>query len=158
MALRLVKKHKTNIKRSWRLVLKKKVEKDPSKLLKKKTDVVIDDQKIAVGPGGEKTTIKVKDFKAKQPQVSKETITEFLESFRTNTIPKKILADFNIDKITKNEDIFQMINGIAKGFKPDDVVKQTRGKLNKVLQKLVEQLSKDEDFLVEVLNKAWQNL
>ena len=47
------------------LVLKKKVEKDPSKLLKKKTDVIIDDQNIAVGPGGEKTTIKVKDFKAK---------------------------------------------------------------------------------------------
>ena len=134
------------------LVLKKKVEKDPSKLLKKKTDVVIDDQNIAVGPGGEKTTIKVKDFKAKQPQVSKETITEFLESFRTNTIPKKILADFNIDKITKNEDIFQMINGIAKGFKPDDVVKQTRGRIKQSSTKASgTRLSKDEDFLVEVL-------
>ena len=41
----------------------------------------------------------------------------------------KILADFNIDKITKNEDIFQMINGIAKGFKPDEIVKQTRGRI-----------------------------
>ena len=109
------------------LVIKKKTVKDPSKLLKKKEDVIIDDENIAVGQGGEKTKIGVKDFKAKQPQVSKETIDEFLQSFNTNTIPKKILADFNIDKITKNEDIFQMINGIAKGYKPSEIVKQTRG-------------------------------
>ena len=40
---------------------------------------------------------------------------------------KKILADFHIDKITKNDDIIQMINGIAKGYKPSEIVKQTRG-------------------------------
>ena len=134
------------------LVIKKKTVKDPSKLLKKKEDVIIDDQNIAVGQGGEKTKIGVKDFKAKQPQVSKETIDEFLQSFNTNTIPRKILADFNIDKITKNEDIFQMINGIAKGFKPDDVVKQTRGRIKQSSTKASgTRLSKNEDFLIEVL-------
>ena len=92
------------------LILKKKTLKDPGKLLKKKQEVVIDDKTIGVGPGGEKTTIKVKDFKAKQPQVSKETYAEYIASFKSDTISKKILADLNINKVTKNEDIFQMIN------------------------------------------------
>ena len=69
------------------LILKKKTIKDPAKLLKKKKEVIIDDKKIPVGPGGEKTTIKVKDFKAKQPTVPKETIDDFLQSFQSKTIP-----------------------------------------------------------------------
>ena len=60
------------------LIIKKKTIKDPSKLLQKKKEVIIDDKTIPVGPGGEKTTIKVKDFKAKVPEVSKETYPEFI--------------------------------------------------------------------------------
>ena len=135
------------------LVINKKTVKDPSKLLQKKTDVIIDDQNISVGPGGEKTKIKVKDFKAKQPKVSEETIKEYLESFQSDTIPKKILADFNIDKISKNEDVIQMINGIAKGYKPSEVVKQTRGVKSQSSTKASgTRLSKDQNFLIDVLN------
>ena len=48
--------------------------------------------------------------------------------------------------------IFQMINGIAKGFKPDDVVKQTRGRIKQSSTKANgTRLSKNEDFLIEVL-------
>ena len=134
------------------IILKKKTLKDPSKLLRKKKEVIIDDKKIPVGPGGEKTTIKVKDFKAKQPQVSKETIDEFLQSFRSKTIPRKVLADFNIDKITKNEDIFEMINAIAKGIKPSEVVKQTRGVQTWGATKSgAKRLTKNDDFLIDVL-------
>ena len=134
------------------LILKKKTIKDPSKLLKKKEEVIIDDKKISVGPGGEKTTIKVKDFKAKQPQVSKETIDDFLQSFQSKTIPRKVLADFNIDKITKNEDIFEMINAISKGIKPSEVVKQTRGVQTWGATKSgATRLMKDDNFLIDVL-------
>ena len=134
------------------LIIKKKTIKDPSKLLQKKKEVIIDDKTIPVGPGGEKTTIKVKDFKAKVPEVSKETYAEFIASFKSGTISKKILADFNIDKITKNEDIFQMINGIAKGFKPSEVVKQTRGvKTHGQTKATGTRLMKDDNFLIDVL-------
>ena len=52
---------------------------------------------------------------------------EFLASFQSNNISKKILADFNIDKITNNEDIIKMINLIAKTANKKDIVAQTRG-------------------------------
>jgi len=134
------------------LILKKKTLKNPSKLLQKKKEVIVDDKTIPVGPGGEKTTIKVKDFKAKVPEVSKETYAEFIASFQSDTIPKKILADLHIDKITKNEDIFQMINGIAKGLKPSEVVKQTRGvKTHGATKAAGTRLMKDDNFVADVL-------
>ena len=45
-----------------------------------------------------------------------------------------------------------MINGIAKGFKPSEVVKQTRGVRKQSTTKAAgTKLSKDNDFLLEVL-------
>ena len=94
------------------LVTKGKTDKDPSKLLQKqkKPEVTVDGKTIE---GGE-TTIGVKQFKGKIPEASKESVEEFLQSFQSNNISKKILADFNIDKISSNEDIIKMFNLIAK--------------------------------------------
>lgn len=134
-----------------RLILNKKTKKNPSQLLKEKKTVTVGDNEIPVGRS-ETTDIRVKDFKVKEPKVSKETIDEFLKSFQNDTIPKNILRDFNIDKISKNEDVIKMINGIAKGFKGSEITKQTRGvKSNKATKASGTRLSKDEDFLVEVL-------
>jgi len=133
------------------LVLKKKTSKNPSELLQKADDVTVGDKKIKVGTS-EETVISKKDFKVKEPKVAKETIEEFLESFKSNTVSKKILADFNIDKINSNEDIIKMINLIAKTVKPSEVVKQTRGVRTQGTTKSVgTKLSKDENFLVNVL-------
>ena len=133
------------------LILKNKTLKNPEKLLKKKKDLQVGDETISVGPGTTQTKVGIKQ-KVKVPEVPKETIEEFLTSFNNNTIPKKILADFNIDKITNNDDIFKMINGIAKGFKPSEVVKQTRGVRKHGTTKAAgTKLSKDNDFLLEVL-------
>ena len=133
------------------LILKNKGLKNPEKLLKKKKDLQVGDETIAVGPGTTQTKVGIKQ-KVKVPEVPKETIEEFLTSFNNNTIPKKILADFNIDKITNNDDIFKMINGIAKGFKTSEVVKQTRGARKHGTTKAAgTKLSKDNDFLLEVL-------
>ena len=133
------------------LVLKNKGLKNPEKLLKKKKDLQVGDETVAVGPNTTQTKVGIKQ-KVKVPEVPKETIEEFLTSFNNNTIPKKILADFNIDKITNNDDIFKMINGIAKGFKPSEVVKQTRGVRKQSTTKAAgTKLSKDNDFLLEVL-------
>jgi len=135
-----------------KIITNKGTIKNPEKLLQKVEDATVGDEAIKVGPNKTSTKIELKDFKAKQPQVSKETIDEFLASFNSGTIPKKILADFNIDKITKNEDIFQMINGIAKGYKPDEIVKQTRGRIKQSSTKASgTRLSKNEDFLIEIL-------
>lgn len=133
------------------LVLKNKGLKNPEKLLKKKKELQVGDETVSVGPGTTQTKVGIKQ-KVKIPEVPKETIEEFLTSFNSNTIPKKILADFNIDKITNNDDIFKMINGIAKGLKPSDVVKQTRGVRKQSTTKAAgTKLSKDNDFLLEVL-------
>jgi hypothetical protein len=111
------------------LVLKKKTEKNPEKLLKDKKEVLIDDTKgeikSTIGKGTKfETTIGVKQFKGKVPEVSKETTEEFLKSFQANNIPKNILADFNIDKISSNEDIIKMINLIAKYADKKGIIKQ----------------------------------
>ena len=133
------------------LVLKNKGLKNPEKLLKKKKELQVGDDTISVGPRTTQTKVGIKQ-KVKIPEVPKETIEEFLTSFNSNTIPKKILADFNIDKITNNDDIFKMINGIAKGFNTRDVVKQTRGVRKQSTTKAAgTKLSKDNDFLLEVL-------
>ena len=77
---------------------------------------------------------------------------EFLKSFQSNNISKKILADFNIDKITNNEDIIKMINLIAKTAKPKDIVAQTRGVQKQSTTKAVgTKYAKNEDFIVNVL-------
>ena len=93
------------------IVTKGKKEKNPENLLKKKDEpeVSVDGKKIEVG----ETKIGVKNFKGKIPEASKESVEEFLASFQSNNISKKILADFNIDKISSNEDIIKMINLIA---------------------------------------------
>jgi len=125
--------------------------KNPEKLLRKKKQLQVGDETVAVGPGTTETKVGIKQ-KVKVPEVPKETIEEFLTSFNNNTIPKKILADFNIDKITNNDDIFKMINGIAKGLKTSDVVKQTRGVRKQSTTKAAgTKLSKDNDFVLEVL-------
>ena len=88
------------------IVIKKKTIDQPTKLLKKKSDVTIGDKKIKTGPTGETVEIKAKDIsKVKAPKAKPESIEEFFKSFGDTTISKKVLADFNIDKITKNEDI-----------------------------------------------------
>ena len=134
------------------IVLKKKTLKNPEKLLKKQTEVQVGDETVAVGPNQTSTRVDLKKNKVKLPEVSKETMEEFVSSFNSNTIPKKILADFNIDKITNNDDIFKMINGISKSFKPDDVVKRTRGvKTHQGTKTTGTRLAKDTDFLLEVL-------
>jgi len=137
-------------------ILNKGTIKNPEKLLQKVEDVTVGDEAVKVGPNKTSTTVKIKDFKGSDKKlaekVSKETMDEFLASFNSGTIPKKILADFNIDKITKNDDIIQMINGIAKGYKPSEVVKQTRGVKSQSSTKASgTRLSKNEDFLLEVL-------
>ena len=45
-----------------------------------------------------KLRLVLNNFKGKIPEASKESVEEFLKSFQSNNIPKKILADFNIDK------------------------------------------------------------
>ena len=137
-------------------ILNKGTIKNPEKLLQKVEDVTVGDEAVKVGPNKTSTTVKIKDFKGSDKKlaekVSKETMDEFLASFNTGTIPKKILADFHIDKITKNDDIIQMINGIAKGYKPSEIVKQTRGTIKQSSTKASgTKLSKNEDFLLEVL-------
>jgi len=137
-------------------ILNKGTIKNPEKLLQKVEDVNVGDEAVKVGPNKTSTTVKIKDFKGSDKKladkVSKETMDEFLASFNSGTIPKKILADFNIDKITKNDDIIQMINGIAKGYKPSEIVKQTRGVKSQSSTKASgTRLSKNEDFLLEVL-------
>ena len=133
------------------IILKNKAVKNPEKLLRKKKQLQVGDETVSVGPNQPSTKVGIKQ-KVKVPEVPKETIKEFLTSFNNNTIPKKILADFNIDKITNNDDIFKMINGIAKGFNTRDVVKQTRGVRKQSTTKAAgTKLSKDNDFLLEVL-------
>ena len=138
------------------IVTKGKTEKNPEKLLKKKAEpeVSVDGKKIEVG----KTEIGVKNFKGKIPEASKESVEEFLASFQSNNISKKILADFNIDKITNNEDIIKMINLIAKTANKKDIVAQTRGVVSQSTTKAVgTKYAKNEDFIVNVLGtKAGQ--
>ena len=137
-------------------ILNKGTIKNPEKLLQKVEDVTVGDEAVKVGPNPTSTTVKIKDFKGSDKKladkVSKETMDEFLASFNSGTIPKKILADFHIDKISKNDDIIQMINGIAKGYKPSEIVKQTRGTIKQSSTKASgTKLSRNEDFLLEVL-------
>ena len=137
------------------IVTKGKTEKNPEKLLKKKSEEVrVDGEKVGEikQKGPFETTIGVKQFKGKIPEPSKESVEEFLKSFQSNNIPKKILADFNIDKITNNEDIIKMINLIAKTSKPKDIVAQTRGVQKQGTTKAVgTKYAKNEDFIVNVL-------
>jgi hypothetical protein len=134
------------------IVLKNKALKNPEKLLNKKKEIKVGDDTVAVGGNETTTKIDLKKNKVKIPEVPKETMEEFLTSFNNNTIPKKILADFNIDKITNNDDVIKMINGIAKGYKPSEVVKRTRGERSQSATKAAgTKLSKNDDFVLEVL-------
>ena len=73
---------------------------------------------------------------------------EFLKSFQSNNIPKKILADFNIDKITNNEDIIKMINLIAKTANKQKIIEQTRGVQKQGTTKAVgTRYAKNQDFI-----------
>ena len=77
------------------IVTKGKTEKDPQKLLKKdanKKDVIVDGEKKGeiIQKGPFETTIGVKQFKGKIPKVSDESVEEFLASFQSNNISKKI--------------------------------------------------------------------
>jgi hypothetical protein len=132
------------------IVTKGKATDKPEKLLKKKPEpeVSVDGKKIEVG----ETKIGVKNFKGKIPEASKESVEEFLQSFQSNNISKKVLADFNIDKITNNEDIIKMINLIAKTAKPKDIVAQTRGVQKQYTTKAIgTKYAKNDDFIVNVL-------
>ena len=135
------------------IVIKKKTIDQPTKLLKKKSDVTIGDRKIKTGPTGETVEIKAKDIsKVKAPKAKPESIEEFFKSFGDTTISKKVLADFNIDKITKNEDIIKMINAIAKSISPREVVKQTRGvRSRRATTSRGTRLAQDKNFLINVL-------
>jgi len=138
------------------IVTKGKATDKPEKLLKKKAEpeVSVDGKKIELG----ETKIGVKNFKGKIPEASKESVEEFLASFQSNNIPKKILADFNIDKITNNEDIIKMINLIAKTANKKDIVAQTRGVQKQSTTKAIgTKYAKNDDFIVNVLGtKAGQ--
>ena len=137
------------------IVLKNKALKNPEKLLNKKKEIKVGDDTVAVGENQTTTKIDLKKNKVKIPEVPKETMEEFLTSFNNNTIPKKILADFNIDKITNNDDVIKMINGIAKGYKPSEVVKRTRGERSQSATKAAgTKLSKNDDFVLEVLGTS----
>ena len=132
------------------LVTKGKTDKDPSKLLQKqkKPEVTVDGKTIE---GGE-TTIGVKQFKGKIPEASKESVEEFLKSFQANNIPKKILADFNIDKISSNEDIIKMINLIAKTANKQKIIDQTRGVQKQGTTKAVgTRYANNQDFITNIL-------
>ena len=141
------------------LILKKKTTKNPEKLLKKQTDdVTIGDKKLKIKDKKLETEIGVKDFKKKVPTTTKESVEEFLASFGNNKVSKKVLSDFNIDKISSNEDIIKMMNLIAKTADKKAIVKQTRGVQAQGTTKAVgSRLMKDNDFVVNILNtKAGQ--
>jgi len=68
------------------IVLKKKTLKNPEKLLKKQTEVQVGDETVAVGPNQTSTRVDLKKNKVKLPEVSKETMEEFVSSFNSNTL------------------------------------------------------------------------
>ena len=142
------------------LVVGKNTTKNPSKLLQKKTDTVkVGDNEIKVGPKGEATEVNVKNIKVKQPETTKESIEEFFSSFQSNTVPKNILKDFNINKINSNDDIYKIIDAISKANRKA-IQEQKRGIRTQGTTKAAgTRLMKDDDFLVNVLGvKAGQTL
>ena len=137
------------------IIVKGKVDKNPEKLLQKsKKKVKIDGKEVEVDRS-EALEVELKNIKAKQPKVSKETEKEFFESwgFEKGIKGPTWLKDFNIKNITTNDDIYRLINAVSKST-AKSIDKQKRGIRTQAATKTAAtRLQKDEDFLVDVLGK-----
>ena len=138
------------------IIVKGKVNKNPEKLLSspKKKKVKIDGKEIEVDRS-EATEVELKNIKAKQPKVSKETEQEFFESWgiEKGRIGPNILKYFNINNINTNDDIYRLINAVSKST-AKSIDKQKRGVRTQAATKgAATRLQNDADFLVDVLGK-----
>ena len=84
------------------IVIKKKTIDQPTKLLKKKSDVTVGDKKIKTGPTGETVEIKAKDIsQVKAPKAKPESIEEFFKSFGDISLISKLIIFVFIIKLYK---------------------------------------------------------
>ena len=71
-------------------------------------------------------TVSKKDFKVKKPKISADQAEEALFIYKGTTITPKLLADFNINKLSSRADIIKFIDIVSKQFKTS-ITKQKRG-------------------------------
>lgn len=119
---------KTVIDEAGKIVKKgSKTKKAETLLEKKQIPVKIGDKKEVVVEGAETvTTITKKDIKVKKAVIDTGKADEALWLIQNTKITPKILADFNINKISSKEDIIKLIDITSKLYK-GEISKQTRG-------------------------------